>query len=256
VSVLDLFRLDGQVALVSGAAHGMGSAVALALAEAGADVATLYHRTPITTTQESIQAVGRKCLALHCDLRKATVGDLHVVVDHVLAEMGRLDILVNNAGIIRRAPAAETSEADWDDVMQINLKSVFFLSQAAVKAMIPQRRGKIIQISSVLGMQGGILVPAYAASKHAALGLTRAMSTEWASLGINVNAIALGYMETELTSAIRGDPERSATLLARIPVGHYGKPTDIQGAVVFLASAASEYMHGSVVVLDGGWLAR
>jgi 2-deoxy-D-gluconate 3-dehydrogenase len=255
MSVMDLFKLDGQVALITGAARGLGAAMALALAEAGADIAVL-DCLPVTETQQSIQAMGRRCLPLACDLRTATVSDLNGVVDRVVARMGQLDILVNNAGIIRRAPAVETREDEWDNVLQINLKALFFLCQAAAKSMIPRKHGKIIQISSVLGFQGGILVPTYAATKHASLGLTRALANEWAPLGINVNAIALGYMETELTSAVRADPERSAALVARIPVGHYGKPSDIQGTVVFLASAASDYMHGSVVVFDGGWLAR
>jgi len=254
--VLDLFRLDGQVALVTGAARGMGSAIAAGLAEAGADVAVLYHHAPITHTRELIEATGRRCLAIRGDLRTTTVEDLQAFVDCVVTEMGRLDILVNNAGIIRRAPAVDTSEEDWDETLQINLKASFFLCRAAARVMIPRRHGKIIQISSVLGLQGGILVPAYAATKHATIGFTRAVSSEWAPLGVNVNAIALGYMETELTAAVRNDPRRSAALLARVPVGHYGKPSDIQGAVVFLASAASDYMHGSILVLDGGWLAR
>jgi 2-dehydro-3-deoxy-D-gluconate 5-dehydrogenase len=255
MSMMDLFKLDGQVALVTGAARGLGAAIALGLAEAGADIAAL-DCLPVTATQQSIQAMGRQCLPLSCDLRMASVSDLNGVVDQVIARMGQVDILVNNAGIIRRAPVVETKEEEWDDVLQINLKAQFFLCQAAAKAMIPHKHGKIIQISSVLGFQGGILAPSYAATKHASLGLTRAMANEWAPLGINVNAIALGYMETELTSMVRADPERSAALIARIPVGRYGKPSDIQGTVVFLASAASDYMHGSTVVLDGGWLAR
>jgi 2-deoxy-D-gluconate 3-dehydrogenase len=256
VSISDLFSLDAQVALVSGAAHGMGAAIAVALAEAGAHVAVLHHHVPITATQRSIEAVGRRCLPIYCDLCSASVPELQSIIDQVVTDMGKLDILVNNAGIIRRAPAVETTEEDWDNVIQVNLKSVFFLCRAAANVMIPRRHGKIIQISSVLGLQGGILVPAYVATKHGTIGLTRALSTELAPLGINVNAVALGYMETELTAALRADSERSTALLARIPVGRFGKPSDISGTVVFLASAASDYMHGSIVVLDGGWLAR
>lgn len=255
MSVLDLFKLDGQVALVTGAARGLGQAAALALAEAGADVAAL-DRLPVTQTHEAIAAVGRRCMPISCDLRTATVQELQGIVDQVVAERGKLDILVNNAGIIRRAPALELGETDWDDVLQINLKAVFFLCQAAARVMIPRKRGKIILVTSVLGLQGGIYVPSYVATKHGIIGLTQALASEWAALGVNVNAIALGYMETEMTAALRADARRSAALLARIPVGHYGKPTDIQGGLVFLASAVSDYMHGSIVVIDGGWMAR
>jgi 2-deoxy-D-gluconate 3-dehydrogenase len=178
------------------------------------------------------------------------------VVDKVVGEMGRLDILINNAGIIRRAPALDFSEQDWDDVIQVNLKTIFFLSQAAARVMVRQGAGKIIHVASMLSFQGGILVPSYTASKSGVAGLTRAMANEWASKGINVNAIAPGYMATDNTAPLRADPQRASAILARIPVGRWGEPADMKGIVVFLASTASDYMHGAIVSLDGGWLGR
>jgi 2-deoxy-D-gluconate 3-dehydrogenase len=255
MAVLDLFRLDNKVALVTGVGRGLGQGLALALAEAGADIAGLYH-TRYEETQHQVKALGRRFLPISCDLRTATVSRLGAVVDEVVREMGRLDILVNNAGIIRRAPALEYGEQDWDDVIQVNLKAVFFLSQAAARVMARQGGGKIIHIASMLSFQGGILIPPYTAAKSGVAGLTRAMATEWASLGINVNAIAPGYMETENTAPLRNDPQRNPAILARIPAGRWGKPDDLKGVVVFLASAASDYMHGSIVAVDGGWLAR
>ncbi|MCC7352267.1 MAG: 2-dehydro-3-deoxy-D-gluconate 5-dehydrogenase KduD [Anaerolineae bacterium] len=255
MAVLDLFRLDGKVALVTGVGRGLGQALALGLAEAGADVAGLYLMR-YEETQHQVEALGKRFLPIRCDLRTATVGQLAEVVEQTEREMGRLDILVNNAGIIRRAPALEYREQDWDDVIQVNLKAVFFLSQAAARVMARQGGGKIIHIASMLSFQGGILIPPYTAAKSGVAGLTRAMATEWASLGINVNAIAPGYMETDNTAPLRNDPQRNPAILARIPAGHWGKPDDLKGAVVFLASAASNYMHGSIVAVDGGWLAR
>jgi len=178
------------------------------------------------------------------------------VVDHVVGEMGRLDVLVNNAGIIRRAPTLEFSEQDWDDVIQVNLKALFFLSQAAARVMARQGAGKIIHIASMLSFQGGILIPPYTAAKSGVAGLTRAMANEWAAKGINVNAIAPGYMATDNTAPLRADPQRNQAILARIPAGQWGDPADLQGAIVFLASAAANYMHGAIVPVDGGWLAR
>ncbi len=255
MAVLDLFRLDNKVALVTGVGRGLGQALALALAEAGADIAGLYH-THYEGTQAQVEALGRRFLPIQCDLRTATVGQLAEVVDKTVREMGRLDILVNNAGIIRRAPALAYSEQDWDDILQVNLKAVFFLSQAAARVMARQGGGKIIHVASMLSFQGGILVPPYTAAKSGVAGLTRALANEWAPLGINVNAIAPGYMETENTAPLRSDPARNPAILARIPAGRWGKPDDLKGAVVFLASAASDYMHGSIVAVDGGWLAR
>ncbi len=253
--ILDSFRLDGRVALVTGAARGLGQAMALGLAEAGADIVGL-DRCTSDETGEAVRKLGRRFSQICCDLREASVADLNAIVGQVVADMGRLDILVNNAGIIRRAPALEFSEADWDDVLQINLKAVFFLSQAAGKAMMAQGGGKIINVASMLSFQGGILVPSYTAAKSAVAGITRALANEWARHRINVNAIAPGYMATDNTAPLRADPVRSESILARIPAGRWGEPADLKGVVVFLASPASDYMHGSIVCVDGGWLAR
>lgn len=255
MGVLDLFRLEGKVALVTGAGRGLGQAMAVGLAEAGADIAGLY-RANYEDTQAQVKALGRRFLPLQCDLLEASVAQLNGVVDQVTGEMGRLDILVNNAGIIRRAPALEFDEQDWDDVIQVNLKALFFLSQAAARVMVAQGGGKIIHIASMLSFQGGILIPPYTAAKSGVAGLTRALANEWASRGINVNAIAPGYMATDNTAPLRADPVRNPAIVARIPAGEWGNPADLKGAVVFLASAASSYMHGAIVPVDGGWLAR
>jgi len=253
--VLDSFRLNGRVALVTGAAQGLGQGYAIALAEAGADIAAL-DRSEVTETGKLVTALGRRFMPIQCDLREASVDDLDQVVSRVVAEMGRLDILVNNAGIIRRAPALEFSEKDWDDVLQINLKAMFFLSQAAGKAMVKQGSGKIINVASMLSFQGGIIVPSYTAAKSAVAGVTRALANEWAKHNINVNAIAPGYMATDNTAPLRADPVRSQTILDRIPIGRWGTPDDLKGIVVLLASSASDYMTGAIVPVDGGWLAR
>ena len=253
--ILDLFRLDGRVALVTGAARGLGQAMALGLAEAGADIVGL-DRCESDETGAAVAKLGRRFMQVCCDLREASVADLNAIVAQIVTEMGRLDILVNNAGIIRRAPALEYSEADWDDVLQINLKSVFFMSQAAGRVMVPQGGGKIINVASMLSYQGGILVPSYTAAKSAVAGITRGLANEWAKHGINVNAIAPGYMATDNTAPIRADAARAETILARIPAGRWGEPEDLQGCVVFLASRASDYMHGTIVCVDGGWMAR
>jgi 2-deoxy-D-gluconate 3-dehydrogenase len=255
MNILDSFRLDGKVALVTGAGRGLGRAMALGLAEAGADIAGLY-RINYQETQTQVEALGRRFLPLQCDLQEATVARLNEVVDQVVGELGRLDILVNNAGIIRREPALEFSEQYWDDVLQINLKALFFLSQAAARVMDGQGGGKIINIASMLSFQGGILVPSYTAAKSGVAGLTRALANEWAAKGINVNAIAPGYMATDNTAPLRADPQRNQAILSRIPVGRWGQPAELKGVAVFLASAASDYMHGAIVPVDGGWLAR
>jgi 2-deoxy-D-gluconate 3-dehydrogenase len=255
MAVLDSFRLDDQVALVTGVGRGLGQAMALGLAEAGADIAGLYH-TRYQETQAQVEALGRRFLPVPCDLREATVAQLTEVMDQVVGQMGRLDVLVNNAGIIRRAPALEFSEQDWDAVIQVNLKALFFLSRAAARVMAQQGNGKIIHIASMLSFQGGILVPSYTAAKSAVAGLTRAMANEWAAQGINVNAIAPGYMATDNTAPLRADLQRNQAILARIPAGDWGDPADLKGVVVFLASAASNYVHGAIVPVDGGWLAR
>jgi len=253
--VLDSFRLNGRVALVTGATQGLGQGYAIALAEAGADVAGL-DRSEVTETGKLVAALGRHFMPIQCDLREASVDGLNQIVSRIVAEMGRLDILVNNAGIIRRAPALEFSEKDWDDVLQINLKATFFLSQAAGKAMVKQGGGKIINVASMLSFQGGIIVPSYTAAKSAIAGVTRALANEWAKHNININAIAPGYMATDNTAPLRADPVRSQTILDRIPAGRWGTPDDLKGIVVFLASAASDYMNGAIVPVDGGWLAR
>jgi 2-dehydro-3-deoxy-D-gluconate 5-dehydrogenase len=253
--ILDSFRLDGQVAIVTGARQGLGQALALALAEAGADIAAL-DIGDVNETSQAVEALGRRCRSITCNLQQASVTDLQQVVAETAANLGRLDILVNNAGIIRRTPALEFSETDWDDVLQIDLKAVFFLSQAAGRVMVPQKRGKIINIASMLSFQGGVIVPSYTAAKSGVAGLTRALANEWARHGVNVNAIAPGYMATDNTAALRADPNRAQAILDRIPAGRWGKPSDLQGAVVFLASAASDYLNGAIMPVDGGWLTR
>jgi 2-deoxy-D-gluconate 3-dehydrogenase len=247
------FDLTGRVAIVTGANTGIGQGLAVALAEAGADVA-LVGRSSADETAERVRALGRKAAIIPADLSTiAPVGD---VVERTVAELGGLDILVNNAGIIRRADALEFGEEDWDAVVDTNLKSVFFLSQAAARHMVGQGRGKIVNIASVLSFQGGIRVASYTASKHGIVGLTRLLACEWAPKGINVNSIAPGYIETNNTEALRADPDRSTAILARIPAGRWGGPEDIGDAAVFLLAPASNYMHGAVVPVDGGWLAR
>ena len=255
MGVLDLFRLDGKVALVTGAARGLGQAMSLALAEAGASIVAL-DRSGCGEASAKIQKTGGRCHSIQCDLLEATPEDLTKVVDQVVSGMGRLDILINNAGIIRRAPILDFSEKDWDEVLQIDLKSLFFLSQAAARVMVAQGSGKIIHVASLLSFQGGILVPSYTAAKSAVAGLTRAMANELAPKGININAIAPGYMATDNTTPLRADEERSAAILERIPAGRWGEPADLQGTVVYLASAASNYLNGAIIPVDGGWLAR
>jgi 2-dehydro-3-deoxy-D-gluconate 5-dehydrogenase len=253
--ILDLFKLDGKVALVTGAGQGLGQGMALGLAEAGADIASL-DRVGCAETCESVRALGRKYFESVVDLREASVEDLQAVVARIVKELGPIDILVNNAGTIRRTPALDFSETDWDDVLQINLKAAFFLSQAVARVMMSQGGGKIINIASMLSFQGGINVPSYTAAKSGLAGITRALANEWAKHHINVNAIAPGYMATDNTSALRADPVRSTSILERIPAGRWGTPDDLKGVIVFLASSASDYLNGAIVPVDGGWLAR
>jgi 2-deoxy-D-gluconate 3-dehydrogenase len=253
--ILDRFRLDGRVALVTGGNRGLGQAYAVALAEAGADVALLGRSDP-EQTRERIAALGRRVVHLPADLGQTGPGELAAAVDSAVAWLGRLDILVNNAGIIRRAPAVEVTAQDWDDVLTVNLDAVFHLCQAAGRAMLAQGGGRIINIASMLSFQGGILVPAYAAAKHAVVGLTKALANEWAAARVNVNAIAPGYIATDNTAPLRADPARARAILDRIPAGRWGEPDDLMGAVVFLASDAARYLHGAVLPVDGGWLAR
>jgi 2-deoxy-D-gluconate 3-dehydrogenase len=248
-----MFDLTGRVALVTGANAGIGQGIAVALAKAGADVA-LVGRTAADETAGEVRAAGRRALIVPADL--STVAPGGKAVDRTVAELGGIDILVNNAGIIRRADAVDFSEADWDAVIDTNLKSVFFLCQAAGRQMIAQGRGKIINIASLLSFQGGIRVASYTASKSGVAGLTKLLSNEWAAKGVNVNAIAPGYIATRNTEALQADEVRNRQILERIPAGRWGDPSDLGGTAVFLASAASDYVHGHVLAVDGGWLAR
>lgn len=256
MGILDSFRLDGKVALVTGSNRGLGMAMAVGLAEAGADIVGLDYSAAFADVKAAVESLGRRYHFIQCDLRVASLAQLGQIVEEIVTTMGRLDILVNNAGIIRRAPAVDFSEADWDDVMQINLKAAFFLSQAAGRVMLRQGSGKIINIASMLSFQGGILIPSYTASKSGIAGITRLLANEWASKGLNVNAIAPGYMATDNTAPLRADPDRSQSILSRIPAARWGLPADLQGAVVFLCSDAASYLNGAIIPVDGGWLTR
>lgn len=252
--ILDLFKLDGKVAVITGANTGLGQGCAVGLAEAGADIVGV-GRSDMAETKEMVEALGRKFLSVKADL--VSTEPVSNIIEQAVNEFGRVDILVNNAGIIRRTPAIDYTEKDWDDVNNTNLKTVFFLSQAAAKQFIKQGNGgKIINIASMLSYQGGILVPAYTASKSGVMGLTRACANEWLKHGINVNAIAPGYMETNNTVALRKDEKRNSEILARIPAGRWGTPADLKGTVVYLASDASSYVTGFTIAVDGGWLSR
>lgn len=252
--ILDSFSLAGKVAVVSGCNTGLGQGMAIGLAEAGCDIVGL-NRTDPTETIDQVKALGRRFLSLKADLSK--IDDLPTLLDTAVAEFGHIDILVNNAGLIRRQDAIDFSEQDWDDVMNVNIKSVFFLSQAAAKHFIAQGNGgKIINIASMLSFQGGIRVPSYTASKSAVMGVTRLLANEWSKHGINVNAIAPGYIETNNTQQLRDDEQRSSEILDRIPAGRWGQPSDFKGPIVFLASSASDYVNGYTIAVDGGWLSR
>lgn len=253
MTVASLFGLEGRVALVTGANTGIGQGIAVALAAAGADI-VLVGRSAMNETKAQLAPYGRNVHEIRADL--STNEPLAGLVDETVSKMGGLDVLVNNAGIIRRADAVDYTEADWDAVIDTNLKSLFFLSQAAGRHMIAKGAGKIINIASLLSFQGGIRIPAYTASKSGVAGLTRLLACEWAGKGVNVNAIAPGYFVTNNTEALRADPERNEAILGRIPAGRWGKPADIGGAAVFLASSASDYVDGVVLPVDGGWLAR
>lgn len=247
------FDLSGKVAIVTGANAGIGQGIALALAQAGADIAAV-GRSPADETVAQIRDMGRKAEIMAADL--SSLSPVQRVVDETLDRLGGLDILVNNAGIIRRADALDFSEADWDAVMDTNLKSVFFLCQAAARHMATQGAGKIINIASVLSFQGGVRVPSYTASKSGIAGLTKALANEWAARGICVNAIAPGYIATNNTAALQADETRNRQIMERIPAGRWGEPADMGGAAVFLASSAADYVHGHTIAVDGGWLAR
>ena len=247
------FSLEGKVALVTGANTGLGQGIAMALAKAGADIAVAGFVPPVETAQ-MVKAAGRRFLSIDANLM--TIEPVRRIVDETVQRLDRLDILVNNAGLIRRADSLEFSEKDWDDVMNVNIKSMFFLCQAAGRQMVKQGSGKIINIASMLSFQGGIRVPSYTASKSGVAGITRLLANEWAAKNINVNAIAPGYMATDNTAQLRQDPARSREILARIPAGRWGEPSDVGGTAVFLASPAADYLHGAVIPVDGGWLAR
>ena len=247
------FDLSGKVAIVTGANTGIGQAIALALAEAGADIAAV-GRTPAQETVEKARALGRRAEIVSADL--STIEPVQRVVDETVDKLGGLDVLVNNAGIIRRADAVDFTEEDWDAVVDTNLKSVFFLCQAAGRHMIGKGGGKIINIASMLTFQGGIRVPSYTASKSGIGGLTKLLANEWASKGVNVNAIAPGYIATNNTAALQADEVRNKSILDRIPAGRWGDASDLGGAAVFLASRAADYVQGHILAVDGGWLAR
>ena len=248
------FDLTGKVALVTGGNTGLGQGIALALAEAGADIVSVALSDSDDTVAK-VQALGRRAHAISADL--TSIEPVERVVQEALDAMGRIDILVNNAGLIRRADAVDFTEADWDLVMNINLKTVFFMSQAVARLFIKQGDGgKIINIASMLSFQGGIRVPSYTASKSGVAGLTKLMANEWAPHRITANAIAPGYFATANTQALREDPVRSAEILGRIPAGRWGEPSDLGGAAVFLASRASDYVQGAILPVDGGWQAR
>jgi 2-deoxy-D-gluconate 3-dehydrogenase len=247
------FDLTGKTAIVTGSCKGLGRGMAVGLAGAGADV-VLVDRDEASDTAKVIESMGRKALTISADLM--SIDPIPSIMEEVLGVFGKVDILINNAGTIRRTPAIDFSEKDWDDIMAVNAKTVFFLSQAVARDMVKRKSGKIINIASLLSFQGGILVPSYAASKGAVAQVTKALANEWASLGININAIAPGYMATDNTKALREDAVRSKSILDRIPAGRWGTPGDLAGVAVFLASPASDYVNGHILVVDGGWLAR
>ena len=268
------FSLEGRVALVTGGGRGLGLGFSTALASVGADV-VIVDRSGSPEAMAEIEAMGRQAWSIQCDLLAATPTEVRDLVGEVASVAGRLDVVVNNAGIIRRQPALDFEDANWDEVIDLNLSKVFYLSQAAARVMVDQAGGiekveaasraqggreasigKIINIASMLSFQGGKIVPSYTASKSGIAGLTRALASEWAPLGINVNAIAPGYFATDNTTQLRADPERSAEILARIPAGRWGRPSDLHGAAIFLATPASDYVDGTTIPIDGGWLTR
>jgi len=254
MSVLDLFSLKGKNALITGSGQGLGAGMAIAFSQAGANVTLHNYDKVLDSTIAEIEKAGGKYICRSGDVCDRAIA--HMLVDDTVKEFGSIDILVNNAGTIRRAPAAEHSEEFWNTVINTNLNAVWFLSQYAGRKMLAQGSGKIINTASLLSFQGGILVPGYAASKGAVAQLTKALANEWADKGINVNAIAPGYMATDNTAALRADAARSAAILSRIPAGRWGLPSDLAGAAVFLASEASSYVNGHILVVDGGWLCR
>lgn len=253
--ILDKFKLDGKVALVTGASSGIGQAIAIALAEAGANAAC-HSRTvgQADDTIRRIEALGQRALSVVGDIAEKQIPAR--IASEAIEHFGRIDILINNAGTIRRSPAVDYSEDDWSAVIEVNLSSVFRLSQAVGRRMVEQGSGKIVNVASLLSFQGGITVTAYTASKSGVAGLTRALANEWAKHGVNVNAIAPGYIATANTAALRADETRNRQILERIPASRWGELVDLAGAAVFLSSPASDYMHGHILVVDGGWMGR
>jgi 2-deoxy-D-gluconate 3-dehydrogenase len=253
MNALGRFDLSGRVAVITGARRGLGRAMAIALASAGADIAAVSRR-PAEDLAIEVERLGRRTCTIAADLEDPS--QVETVISRAIEAMGRVDILVNNAGTATRGPAVDVTPEDWHRVLQVNLHAVFRLCQDAARDMLPRGRGKIINIASLMSFEGGILIAAYTASKGAVAQLTKLLANEWAPHGINVNAIAPGYMATDLTRPLQEDPRRNPAILARIPAGRWGAPEDLAGAVVFLASAAADYVHGHVLAVDGGWLAR
>lgn len=251
---INMFCLDGKVAAVTGATRGIGKQMAIALAEAGASIALLQRNTADETVQKEIEAIGQKAIIVACDLEDQT--QVKQAIPTVVEQLGSIDILVNNAGIQRRSPSLAFSEDDWDDVINVNLKAVWLLCQEAGKYMVPQKKGKIINMASLLSFQGGFTVPAYAAAKGGVAQLTKALANEWAKENVNVNAIVPGYIATDMNEALILDETRNKQILERIPAGRWGTAEDFSGTVVFLASDASNYIHGHLLAVDGGWLGR
>ena len=252
---MDLFDLTGKVAIVTGCSAGLGEGMAIGLAEAGADIVGVGSRAATHGAKEVIEGLGRRFLQIRADL--SSTQPVKEIVEKTVREFGKIDILLNNAGIIRRADAIDFTEKEWDEVVNVNLKVLFFLSQAVARQFLKQGTGgKIINIASMLSFQGGIRVVSYTASKSGVMGITRLLANEWAKHNININAIAPGWMVTKVTEALRKDPVRYAEILGRIPAGRWGLPEDLKGAAVFLASDASNYVNGYTIAVDGGWLAR
>lgn len=249
-----MFRLDGKVAAITGATRGIGRKMAVALAEAGATIASLQRDPENLAVKEEIESLGKKCIIIPCDL--ANHEQVKAAIPMVVEKLGQIDILVNNAGIQRRSPAVSFSEEYWDDVMNVNLKAVWLLCQAAGRYMVEQKKGKIINLASLNSFQGGITIPAYASAKGGIAQLTKALSNEWAKENVNVNAIVPGYIATDMNEALINDATRSRQILERIPAGRWGQPEDFMGTVVFLASEASNYINGHLLAVDGGWLGR
>lgn len=253
--ILDRFRLDGRVAIITGAARGLGQGMAVGLAEAGADIVAVDVLSPLAETRQLVEAAGRRFVEVKADL--STTADIPRILGAAKDAFGHHDILINNAGIIRRHPAHEFPVEEWDLVMNVNLRSLFFLTQAFGRALITEKRpGKVISVCSMLSFSGGVFVAPYTASKSAVAGITRLLANEWAPYGINVNGIAPGYMATDNTAPLRADAGRSQEILGRVPLGRWGEPNDLQGAAVFLASSAADYITGTILRVDGGWLTR